>query len=50
MAMRVVRKVPETRGQMPKCLSLNSGVHSVSPKNWANETSRKNPTLSENSV
>jgi hypothetical protein len=31
---------------MPKCFSANSGVHSVSPRNWSGETSTKNAIVS----
>ncbi len=49
-AMAVVSSVPESSGQMPKCFWAKSGVHWVSPKNCASDTSRKKPAVSLNST
>ena len=47
MATAEGRRVPEISGQMPKCLSENSGVQTVFPKYSQTETSWKNAALSK---
>ena len=42
IATSEVSSVPDSSGQMPKCLSANSGVHSLSNSSCASETSRRN--------
>jgi len=44
--MNEVSNVPESRGRMPKCFSVNNGVHCVSVKKSIMETSLKNRTVS----
>src|SRR6186713_2910677 len=47
MAIMEVRKVPETSGKMPKCLSSNKGVHCVSKRKSAKDTFLKKTEDSE---
>ena len=47
-AIKDVSNVPITKGNIPKCLLLNNGVHCVSVKNSIMETSLKKPTASDN--
>src|SRR4028118_663426 len=46
IAIAEVKNVPFSSGQMPKWASANSGVHRVSRKNWAKDTSWKKPKVS----
>ena len=50
IAIDAVKNVPETKAKIPKCFSLNKGVHRVSVKNSKIETSLKNEILSNNST
>src|SRR5690606_32342516 len=47
MAIAEVSRVPATSGQIPTCLSANSGVQRVSPKNSARDTRPKNEKVSK---
>lgn len=47
IAMNVVKKVPASKGKIPKCLSANNGVHWVSVRKSIIETSEKKPNVSE---
>lgn len=46
IAIKEVSKVPDNSERMPKCLSVNRGVHSVSVRNSMIETSLKKFTAS----
>src|SRR5690606_13018386 len=48
IAIKVIRKVPDSKGRMPKWASSNSGVHCVSVKNSKRETLEKKPMESFN--
>src|SRR5690606_15317034 len=48
MAIKVIRKVPDNRGRMPKWASSNNGVHWVSVRNSQMETLEKKPMESFN--
>jgi hypothetical protein len=46
MAIAAVKKVPDTKDKIPKCFSLNNGVHWVSVKNSNMDTFLKKAILS----
>jgi len=46
IAIKEVSNVPESSGRIPKCFSVNRGVHWVSVKKSTMETSLKNCTAS----
>ena len=50
MAMKLVRKVPESKGKIPKCLLVNKGVHCVSKRKSTKGTSLKKFIDSEKST
>ena len=50
IAMAEVKNVPDTRDNIPKCFSLNKGVHWVSVKNSKMGTFLKKEMLSNNNT
>ena len=50
MAPTEVSMVPIIRGQMPKCLEANRGVHLVLPRNSQRDTSWKKSRASKSST
>ena len=50
MAIAAVKNVPETNAKIPKCFSLNKGVHLVSVKNSNKDTLLKKEMLSNKST
>ena len=46
IAMNEVSKVPDSKGRIPKCFSVKSGVHCVSVKKSKMETSLEKRTVS----
>ena len=50
IAIAEVKKVPDTRDIIPKCCSLNKGVHWVSVKNSKTDTFLKKEILSNKST
>lgn len=50
IAINEVSRVPDNSGRIPKCLSVNNGVHWLSVKNSIIETSEKNLNASKEST
>ena len=50
IAITEVKNVPETKDNIPKCWSLNKGVHCVSVKKSKTETLLKKEILSNNNT